>query len=99
MFVMYEGTDAGKARRVTSSDLKIHFLGQEGMNAALYFLEADPTPRAFVLGLRDLPCARLAADGAVALIVQRIVRYLVLANVIPYLFPRPIGHRVQFDDF
>src|ERR1043166_10288284 len=75
-----------------SSDLEIHFLGHEGMDAALDFVEADPTPRPLVLAIGGLLCAGPAADGTVTTIVERVVRDLVVLDILPHRLAPPVGH-------
>src|SRR5437660_4308020 len=57
-----------------------------------------PAPGAQVLALLRRPRARRAADRGVTLVVERVVRKLVLAHVVPHLVLRPLGERVQLHD-
>ena len=47
---------------------------------------------------RDRARARRAADRGVAAVVERVVRDVALAHVVPDLFLRPLGERVELDD-
>src|SRR5882672_8596758 len=57
-----------------------------------------PATRAQVLALLRRARAGRAADGGVALVVERVVGKVVLAHVLPHLFLRPLGERVQLHD-
>src|SRR5436190_5687894 len=57
-----------------------------------------PATRALLLAGLDRARARSAADRRVALVVERVVRDVVLAHVVPDLVLRPLGERVQLDD-
>ena len=78
--------------------MEIDLFGEEGMDAAFDFLEAGPTAGPLAFAFAGFAGAGHAANGTVALIMQRIVGNLVLVNVFPNGFPRPLGHRVQFDN-
>src|SRR5262249_54514197 len=71
-------------RSLHSSNLEIHFLGHEGMDAALDFVEADPTPRSFVLAIGGLLRAGPASDGTITTIMQRVVGDLMVLDILPY---------------
>src|SRR6185436_4420336 len=85
--------------RRPGSDLEVDFLGHKSVNAALHFVEAGPAAGAFVFPVASFFGARPAADRAIALIMQRVVGNLVLAQVFPNRLPGPIGHRVYLHDF
>src|SRR3989338_100366 len=55
-----------------------------------------PAPGADVLVLGDGARARGAADAGIALVVQRVVRYVEAADVIPHVGMRPIQQRIEF---
>src|SRR6266576_541539 len=57
-----------------------------------------PAAGAVVLALADRARAGCAADRRVALGVERVHRYVVLAQVLPDLPLRPLGERVQLHD-
>src|SRR5882757_270335 len=57
-----------------------------------------PASGAQVLALLRRPGARRAADRGVALVVERVVRKLVLLHVVPHVFLRPLGERVELHD-
>src|SRR5436190_24319524 len=78
---------------VAESNLKIHFLGHERVDAALDFVEPCPPSRPLVLALGRFDRARRAPNRAIALIYQRIVGNLVLPQIIPNRLPAPIRHR------
>src|SRR5258706_10480607 len=79
-----------------ASNLEIHFLREKCMDAAFDFVETGPAPGALVFPGGNSLSARLATDRAITLIVQRIVRDLVLAQIIPDCIARPVGHRIEF---
>src|SRR5882672_2390823 len=95
---MGKGIDPGHLPNLHSSNLKIHFLRQKGVDAALDFVETRPAPRSFVFAIGGPARARLAADGAVALVVQGVVGNFMIAEVLPDGFATPVGHRVELDD-
>ena len=68
------------------------------MNAAFHFLEAGPSTRTFVLARGRFVGARHAADGFIALILQRIVGDFVGLDVSPDVLTLPSSHGVEFDD-
>src|SRR5882724_5773905 len=70
------------------------------VDAALLRRVRLPPPATGAVGLAglDRPGARRAADRRVALVVERVVRDVVLAHVLPDLVLRPLGERVQLDD-
>src|SRR5580765_6264216 len=55
-----------------------------------------PPPGAHVLARLHRPRAGCAADRAVALVVEPVVRHVVLAEVAPHLGLRPGGERIEF---
>src|SRR3954467_2524556 len=57
-----------------------------------------PAARPQVLARLGRSGARRAADGRGALVVQRVVRQVVLAHVVPDLLLRPLGERIQLHD-
>src|SRR5580765_3478634 len=57
-----------------------------------------PATRAQVFTCLRRPRARRAADRGVALVVERVVRKVVLAHVLPDVFLRPFRERVQLHD-
>src|SRR5438552_13506106 len=70
------------------------------MHAALFRAVFFPPPAArpgIRAGLHGAG-ARGAADALVALVVERVVRDAVVADVVPHLFVGPVGQRVDFDD-
>src|SRR3954466_510525 len=73
-------------------------LREESMNAALDLVEPGPASGAFILTIGGLARAGPASDRTIALVLQRIVRDFVLANVFPNRVAIPIGHRVQLHD-
>src|SRR5436309_3147924 len=70
------------------------------VDAALLRRVRLPPPAAGAVGLAGPNCARArcAADRCVALVVERVVRHVVLAHVVPDLVLRPFGERVQLHD-
>src|SRR6266498_4843804 len=82
----------------TKSDLEIHFLGHERVDAAFDFVEASPPARPLVFAVGRLLGAGPAADGTVTLVVQWIVGDLLVLDVFPDGFAGPMGHRVELDD-
>jgi hypothetical protein len=57
-----------------------------------------PTPCPIVLAWLNGTGARGATDAGVTLVVKRVVRDAILADVIPNLFLRPIRQRIDLDD-
>src|SRR5437867_2415117 len=80
------------------SDLEIDLLWQKSVDAAFDFVEARPASRALVFAVPSYARAGPAADGTVALIVQRIIGDFVITDVIPNRFASPIGHRTELHD-
>src|SRR3989442_34996 len=70
------------------------------VDAALLRRVRLPPPAAGAVGLAGPNCARAgcAADRRVALVVERVVRHVVLAHVVPDLVLRPFGKGVQLHD-
>src|SRR5438105_13980361 len=70
------------------------------VDAALLRRVLLPPPAAGAVGLAglDRACARRAADRRVALVVERVIRHVVLAHVVPDLVLRPLGERVELYD-
>src|SRR5882724_6848373 len=70
------------------------------VDAALLGCVRFPPPAPGTIGLAgaNRPRARCAADRRIALVVQRVVRHLVLAHVVPDLVLRPLGERVELHD-
>src|SRR5690349_4411655 len=68
------------------------------MNATFDFVETGPASGAFVFAIGGPAGAGLAANRAIALVMQGIVRDFVVAKVFPDIFTAPIGHRVELDD-
>src|SRR4051794_1542749 len=70
------------------------------VDAALLRRVRLPPPTAGAVGLAgvDRPGARLAADRRVALVVERVVRDALAADVVPDLLLRPLRERVQLHD-
>src|SRR5580658_1693765 len=87
--------DAKLKSLAAPSNLEINLARHEGVDAAFDFFETDPAPRPFIFAARGFARAGQAADGPVALVVQRIERNLVLTDVPPNRLARPVGHRVQ----
>jgi hypothetical protein len=56
-----------------------------------------PSPCPVVFARLDWAVARCATDAGVALVVERMVRDIVFADVVPNFFLRPIGEGVDFD--
>src|SRR6266508_6213390 len=69
---------------------------ESAVEAALGLLGARPAASAGVLARCRLPGAVGAADRGIALIVERVVGDVVLADVVPDLLLRPVGERVEF---
>ena len=67
------------------------------MNAAFDFVKAHPAPGAAAFALGHAR-ARLATDGTISAIMQRIVRDFVLPQIGPYRLVAPIGHRIELND-
>src|SRR5437867_684347 len=57
-----------------------------------------PAPGAPVLSRDRRPGAGRAADGTVALVVERVVGHLAGADVLPHLVLGPVGERIELDD-
>src|SRR4051794_26172744 len=57
-----------------------------------------PAARAGGFARRDRSRAGRAADRRVPAVVERVVRHLALAHVVPHLVLRPLGERVQLHD-
>ena len=76
-----------------TSDLPRH----ESVDSAFDFVEAHPASSATAFALGHAR-ARLATDGTIAAIVQRIVRDFVLPEIGPHRFVAPIGHRIELND-
>src|SRR5204863_6353410 len=57
-----------------------------------------PAPGAHVLSSDSGPGAGRAADGAVALVVERVVGHFEGADVLPHLVFAPVGERIELDD-
>src|SRR5207245_10859616 len=68
------------------------------MDAALDFAEPGPAAGALVFTIGRFAGARPATDRAIALIVQRVVGNVMVADVVPNGFARPVGHRIEFHD-
>src|SRR2546426_5376853 len=70
------------------------------MDAAFLRRVRLPPPAPGAVGLAGTNCARAgcAADRRVALVVERVVRHVVLAHVVPDLVLRPLGEWVQLHD-
>src|SRR5277367_3135200 len=79
-------------------NLKIRLLRKEGVDAALDLVEAGPSAGTLIVAVAGPPRAGLAADGTIALIMQRIVGNLVIVNVFPHRLARPRRHRVELHD-
>ena len=74
--------------------MKVFFLLHEGVNPAFHFVKAHPAPRAaaFAIGRAS---ARLATDGTVSTIMQRIIRDFVLPEIGPHRLMIPVGHWIE----
>src|SRR5439155_8273898 len=57
-----------------------------------------PAPGPRVGARRDRPRARRAADALIALVIERVVRQIVGADVVPDLLVRPVRQWVDLDD-
>src|SRR5438874_2418891 len=94
---------ASLVMRVVSEDrvqLVLEAAGLDrAMDSALLRRIRLPPPAAGAIGLArlDRARARRAADRRVALVVQRVIRHVVLAHVVPHLVLRPLGQRVELD--
>src|SRR3954470_19045977 len=85
---------------------KVDRIGQEAgqvsetsaVQTALGLLHARPAARAGVLAGARLPGAVGAADRGIALIVERVVGNVVLADVIPDLLLRPVRERIELPE-
>src|SRR5205823_12926809 len=95
---------ASLVMRVVSEDrvqLVLEAAGLDrAMDSALLRRIRLTPPEAGAIGLArlDRARARRAADRRVALVVQRVIRHVVLAHVVPHLVLRPLGQRVELDD-
>ena len=67
------------------------------MNAAFDFVKAHPAPgaAAFALGYAR---ARLATNGTISAIVQRIIGDFMLPQIGPHRLVALIGHRIELND-
>jgi len=77
--------------------LKVLFLLHEGVNAAFHFVKAQPASRAAAFAIGHAS-ARLATDGTVAMIMQRIIRDFVLPEIGPHRLMIPVRHWIQLHD-
>src|SRR5437899_2061611 len=70
------------------------------VHPALFWRARLPPPSAGarVLSFADRARARCASDGLVALVIERVVRDIVGADVIPDLVLGPIGQRRDLND-
>src|SRR5918995_84293 len=68
------------------------------MYSAFRLARAAPATGAWVFADVDKRGARGAADGRVAEVVQRVVRHVVLRDVVPHVARRPRGERVDLDE-
>src|SRR5918993_1391973 len=68
------------------------------MYSAFRLARAAPATGARVFADTDERGARGAADGRVAEVVQRVVRHVVLRDVVPHVARRPRGERVDLDE-
>src|SRR5438132_7727755 len=95
---------ASLVMRIVSEDRVQLVLEAAGLDravdAALLRRVLLPPPAAGAVGLAglDRACARRAADRRVALVVERVIRHVVLAHVVPDLVLRPLGERVELHD-
>src|SRR6185295_16928501 len=76
----------------------LSLLWEESVDAAFNLVEPGPTSGAFILAICRFTRAGPAADRAVALVLEGVIRNLVFANVFPNGIAVPICHRVQFHD-
>ena len=74
--------------------LRVLFLLHEGVNTAFHFVKAHPASRAAALAIGHAS-ARLATDGTVAMIMQRIIRDFVLPEIGPYRLMIPVSHWIE----
>src|SRR6266568_3369994 len=65
---------------------------------ARFLLFPPPASGAHVLARNRWTCAGRAADRAVALVVERVVRNITGANDRPHLVLAPVGERVELHD-
>ncbi len=80
--------------RLFSSDIA----AEEGVDAALAFVEAGPAAGAFVFAAGGGACAGVAADGAVAAFGEGVYREVVFFDVVLHLVAGPGGHGIEFYD-
>src|SRR5512133_2645342 len=73
-------------------------LSESSVDPALCFRRSCPAPGARILAGADRLGAMGAADRRVALVVQRVVRNAVLADVVPDVLLRPVRDRVQLPE-
>src|SRR5271157_5571212 len=64
---------------------------------AFGLLETGPPPCPKILACLHLTRAVGASNARITLVVKRIVRYVVRPDVVPHLFPFPVGQGVEFD--
>src|SRR5215472_13941724 len=72
----------------------------DAVHAALLrtVLLPPPPSRARVFARLHRSCARCTADTEIALVIQRVVRHVVGAHIVPHFFLGPVGQRIDFDD-
>src|SRR6185503_17191369 len=75
-------------------------LGTVDVQSALTALRGLPPPasRAMVVARRDGPAAGRTADGRIAHVVERVVRQVALADVVPHALIRPVRQRADLPD-
>lgn len=71
---------------------------EEGVDAALAFVEACPTTGAFVFAVPDRAGAGLAADRAVAAFGEGVHGEVVFFDVVLHLVASPGGHGIELHD-
>src|SRR5258708_35710041 len=77
--------------------LLLYYPSRLEMYSALSLNRSPPASRARVFTNLHGRGAGRAADGRIAVVVQRIIRYVVPDYVIPDVAGRPGGQRVDFD--
>lgn len=71
---------------------------EEGVDAALAFVEAGPAAGPFVFAVACGACAGLAADGAVATRGEGVHRKVVFFDVVLDFVTAPSGHGIELHD-
>jgi len=74
--------------------LKVPFLLHEGVNTAFHLVKAHPASRAAAFAIGHAS-ARLATDGTIATVMQRVIWNLMLPEVGPYRLMAPVSHWIE----